>query len=199
MKPTRAVVALLAAGFLLSASSVFAQFSGFFSGYYAPANWTSTKYNNALYDSTAFVYTGLVPNSLEIDGAVDSQQQGQNPQPPASIIDYTITLAGSGLQPVTFNYSFTGINDGYDSAALLYDSGSGLQVIAVVTNFTGTTFTYSTSLLGGHTFGFRVYSNNDPNADALVITAVPEPSTVALITLGGVAVAWKARRRIVRR
>jgi hypothetical protein len=201
MKPTKAVVALLVAGFLLPASSVFGQFSGYFGGYYAPANWTATVYNNPLYDNTAFVDTSGVPNTLEIDGAVDAQHQVSNPQPPASIIDYTIVLAGSGLQPVAFNYRFTGTNDGYDSAALLYDPGTGLQVVAVVNTFDGSLQSYfnNTSFLGGHTFGFRVYSNNDNVADVLQIIAVPEPSSVALLTLGGGALLWRHRRRRVNR
>ncbi len=194
MRPTKAAVAILVTGFLLSASSAFAQFSGYFGGYYAPANWSSSVYGNPLYDTTATVVTTGVPNSLEIDGAVDSQTQVSTPQPPASVIDYTITLSGTGLQPVAFYFSFTGVNDGYDTASLLYDSGSGLQVVASATNYTGTVLSYSGSFLGGHTIGFRVTSNNDNVADALQIFAVPEPSSVALFTLGGAALVWHRRR-----
>ncbi len=201
MKLTKAAVALLATGFCLSASSVFAQFSGYFGGYYAPANWTSTVYNNPLYQNTAFVFTGGAPNSLQIEGAVDSQHQTSTPQPPVSIIDYTIVLSGSGLQPVQFNYAFTGTNDGYDSAALIYDSGSGLQVVAIVNTYDGSIQSYfnNTSFLGGHTIGFRVYSNNDSTPDVLQIIAVPEPSSAALLALGGGAFIWNRRRQLAKR
>src|SRR5271155_1479202 len=112
MRPTRAVVALLAAGFLLPASSVFGQFSGDFSGYYAPANWTESTYNNPTYDTTAFVDTSGAPGGIAINGAVDAQEQVSSPQLPVSIIDYSIVLSGSGLVPVEFDYAFTGVNDG---------------------------------------------------------------------------------------
>ena len=197
MKPTKAIVALLAAGFLLHADRVFAQFSGYFGGYYAPANWTATVYNNTTFDTTAFVDTSGAPNSVEINGAVDAQQQTSNPQLPVSIIDYTITLSGTGIQPVQFDYRFTGVNDGNDSAALIYDSGSGLVPVAIVNTFDGSLQSYfnDTSFLGGHTIGFRVYSNNDSTADVLQIIAVPEPSSIALFALGGVALVWRNRRR----
>jgi hypothetical protein len=52
----------------------------------------------------------------------------------------------------------------------------------------------STTFQGGHTFGFRVSSNNDNLADFLVISAVPEPSTLTFLGLGLSALFWKLRR-----
>jgi len=199
MKPSKAVVALLTAGFLLPAVPAFAQFSGYFAGYYAPTNWASSTYNNPTWAHTAFVYGGLAPNSLEIDGAVDSLQQVQSNQPPVSIIDYTIVLSGSGLQPVAFNYSFTGANDGLDGAAVIYGTGGSNAVFATLPITGGAVQTFSGTFMGGETIGFRVYSNNDNVADVLLITPVPEPSPVALAGLGGVALVWNARRRLFRR
>jgi hypothetical protein len=199
MKRQRAVFGLMGAAILLVANSALAQFSGFFSGYYAPANWTKTVWNNPLYQNTAFIYTGNAPSSLEIDGAVNSTQQNGVPTLPVSAIDYTITLSGSGLQPVAFIYSFAGLAvGGYDAAYLIYNNGSGLVEVAnLSTLLNGSQQSYfnNTSFQGGRTFGFRVYSNNDNLPDTLVISAVPEPSTLTFLTLGAGALLWNWRRR----
>ena len=202
MKQTKTSAGAIALALFIAAVSAFAvppeTFTGSFSGYYAPVKWTSARYNHAAYDYTAFVYTGNAPASLEIDGAVDSQQQVSASQPPVSIIDYFIVLDGTGLQPVAFNYSFTGAADGYDAAALIYDNGSGFQVVtSLSTLLNGTQQSYfnNTSFQGGQRFGFRVYSNNDNLPDALVISVVPEPSTLTFLGLGVGALFWKLRRR----
>ena len=184
---------------LLAGASAFAvppaNFSGYFSGYYAPANWTSQVYGNPSFQNTAFVYTGGVPESLEIDGAVNSLGQIGTPNLPISTIDYTIVLSGTGLQQVTFNYSFSGLAiGGYDSASLLYD-GAVVASLSTLLNSTQQTYFNNTTFQGGHTFGFRVNSNNDSLADTLIISAVPEPSAIALLGLGGSALLWRLRRR----
>jgi hypothetical protein len=186
---------MLAAALVLAATPALAQFSGYFSDYYAPVNWTRYVYNNLAFQSTALVNTGNAPKGIEIDGAVDAQQQASTAQAPASAIEYTIKLSGTGLQPVTFGYLFTGLADGYDSAQLIYNGGSGFQVIASLSALMGVQQTYTGSLQGGGTFGFRVLSNNDNNADILRITAVPEPSTFALIGLGAAVLLLKRGRR----
>jgi hypothetical protein len=202
MKRIDVIATLTAASFLLAGSTAQGQFAGEFSGQYTPEAWSRQVYGNPLYQDTAFVYAGNAPASLEIDGAVDSLQQVQTPQLPVSVIDYTITLGGDSLQPVTFNYSFLGQPDGYDAAALIYDNGSGLQVVAdLSTLLDGTQQTYfnNTSFQGGHTFGFRVYSNNDNLADVLVISAVPEPSALTLLVLGASLFCRKLLGRRARR
>jgi hypothetical protein len=195
MKRIKTRVGAIAVVLLLFGGSAFAQFSGYFSGYYAPANWASPVYGNPLYQSTAFLYTGGAPSSLEIDGAVNSLGQIGFPNLPVSTIDYTITLPGSGLQQVTFNYSFSGLAaGGYDSAALIYD-GSVVTSLSTLLNGTQETYFNNTLFQGGHTFGFRVNSNNDSLADALVISAVPEPSALTLLGLGAGALWLNWRRR----
>jgi hypothetical protein len=184
-------------GLLLISSSAFGSFSGYFSGYYAPENWTRYVYNNPVCQDTAYVNTGNTPNSLIVVGAVDSQQSGS--PLPVSIIDYTIVLDGSGLQPVAFNFAFFGLSSGgYDSAALIYEQGSKLKVVASLSALLdGTQQSYfnNTSFQGGHVFGFRVYSNNDSTPDTLRICAVPEPSGLTCLTLGVGALWWRLRRR----
>jgi hypothetical protein len=196
MKTVKTCFRAIALSVLLFGSSAFAQFSGYFGGYYAPANWSSRVYGNSLYESTAFVYTGGAPGSLEIDGAVNSQGQVGTPNPPASTIDYTIVLPGSGLQLVTFNYSFTGLADGYDSASIIYN-GTVVASLSTLMNGTQQTYFNNTTFFanGVNTFGFRVNSNNDSLADALIISAVPEPSAFSLLGLGAAALLWIRRRR----
>jgi len=186
-------------GLLLVGGSAFGQFSGYFSGYYAPENWTRYVYSNPAYQDTAYVNTGNTPNALDIVGAVNSQAQASGPQLPVSIIEYTIVLSGTGLQPVAFNYAFFGLPDGgYDSAALIYEKGNGLKVVtSLSTLLDGTQQSYfnNTTFQGGHVFGFRLYSNNDNMPDVLRIAPVPEPSTLSFLSLGLGTLWWRLRRR----
>ena len=196
MKKYQAGFSLVAVALLLATNSAVAQFSGYFNGYYAPANWTRFVSNNPLYQDSGFIYTVNAPDSLEIDGAVSALQQSNIAQPPVSIIDYSILLSGSGLQPIAFGYLFYGLADGYDSAELIYYNGSGAQVTASLSAVIGVQQTYSGQAMGGSTFDFRVYSNNDNLADRLIISAVPEPSTLTILGLGVSALLWKPRRRL---
>jgi hypothetical protein len=199
MKRQWAAIGLTSVVLSLAPGSAWAQFSGYFSGYYAPVNWTRYVWNNPSYDNTAFVYTGNAPSSLEVDGAVNSTQQNGVPTLPVSVIDYYITLSGSGLQPIAFIYSFSGLAaGGYDAAYLIYNNGSGFQEVAnLSTLLDGTQKSYSGSFQAGagRTFGFRVYSNNDNLPDALIISAVPEPSTLSFLILGAGTLLWNWRRR----
>jgi hypothetical protein len=192
MKRLRAACGLFGAAFLLAGSSALAQFSGFFGGYYAPANWTTVLASNATYQASARIDATGAAQSIEIIGAVDAMAQTQGPQPPASYIYYTVVLPNSGTQPIAFGYLFTGLADGYDGAQLISYNGNTPQVIA---NLVGQG-TYSTTLPGGTRFGFRVSSNNDTVPDTLVISAVPEPSTLTLVGLGAAALLWRTRRRL---
>ena len=177
--------------FLLASSSVFAQFAGEFTGYYAPSKWTTVLAGNAQYQNTATVQRYQGDKLLLMSGAVSAQT---TPQLPASVVDYTATLAGTGLQPVVFSYLFTGAADGYDLAQLIYDSGSGFQVIANFSTLIGVQQAYIGQLQGGSSFGFRLYSNNDNVAATLAISVVPEPSALALLGLGLGALLSRLRR-----
>jgi hypothetical protein len=195
MKRANLWVGVLVLPLLILVNSACAQFSGYFGGYYAPANWATTVGGNANFQSFAKVLSTTAPQSITIEGAVDPNQQIQEAQPPASYIDYSITLQGSGLQQVAFGYLFNGLNDGLDSAELIYYNGSGVQTSVQLNGSIGVEQTYSGQALGGNTIDFRVYSNNDNVADTLCIAAVPEPATVSLLSLGAGALLWRLRRR----
>ncbi len=192
MNLTKARWGAMVLAILLASPPVFAQFGGDFTGYYAPSKWSTVLTNNPQFQNTASVKRDQGSKLLTIAGAVSTQT---TPQPPASIIDFTIVLEGTGLQPVFFGYVFTGSADGYDAAQLIYDSGSGLQAIASLSALIGVQQSYSAQLQGGRTFGFRVYSNNDNVANTLVISAVPEPSTLTFLSLGAGALWLRLRRR----
>jgi hypothetical protein len=194
MKRTKARRSAVLLTFLLASGTAFAQFDGFFTGYYAPSHWTTVLTNNAQFQHTANVQKQQ--NNLLISGAFDAHQKDPiAPQPPVSIIDLTIVLEGTGLQPVAFGYLFTGAADGYDKAQLICDSGSGFQVVADLSTSIGIQRLYSGQLQGGSTFGFRVHSNNDRNAVTLVLSPIPEPSALVLLALGAGAVLRHLRRR----
>ena len=196
MKRVKTSIVVIALSVLFVGSPAFAQFSGYFSGYYAPANWTTAVSGNVNFQSTARVFPANAPQSIEIDGAVDANQQIRAAQPPASIIDYSIVLQGAGLQPVAFGYLFNNaLADGYDAAQLIYYNGSGVQVTASLSGSIGVQQTYSGQALGGQIIDFRVYSNNDNVADTLTISVVPEPSTLSLLGFGVGALLWRLRRR----
>ena len=192
MNLTKARSGAMLLAFLFASPAAFAQFTGDFTGYYAPSKWTTVYTNNPQYQNTASVRRDQGNKLVTITGAVGAQT---TPQTPASIIDYTIVLDGTGLQPVAFGYLFTGSADGYDKAQLIYDSGSGFQVVADLSAFTGVQHAYVGQLQGGRPFGLRVYSNNDNVADTLVISVAPEPSTFGLLGLGASALVWRLRRR----
>jgi len=196
MKIYKRCIPVVAIALFLLGTRAFAQFSGYFSGYYAPGNWATAVGGNPSWQSTAQVDASKAAQSVEIIGAVDAQQQTSTPIMPLSTIDYTILLQGTGLQPVAFGYLFTGASDGYDSAQLIYYNGSGVQVTANLSAVISTQHTYSGQALGGRTIDLRVYSNNDNSADTLIISAVPEPSILTLLGLGASALLWKLRRRL---
>jgi hypothetical protein len=178
---------------LVAGNSALGQFSGYFSGYYAPANWTTFVTGNPSYQNTASGNASYAPSSLVIEGAVGPKGTEQLP---VSVIDYTIVLNGTGLQPVAFNYLFTGEAGGNDAAQLIYNNGSGVQVIANLSAAIGIEQTYIGQLQGGGTFGFQVDSNNENSADTLTICPVPEPSTLTFLGLGVSALWWNLRRRL---
>ena len=72
MKALRSGSKIIAAAFLLAGTSAFGQFLGYLSGYYAPAKWTTFVSGNPLHQTTAFVYTGNAPQSVEITRAASS-------------------------------------------------------------------------------------------------------------------------------
>ena len=115
---------------------------------------------------------------------------------PPSYMSYTITLAGSGVVPVNFNYLYSQeTHASSDAAYLVYDSGTGLQEVANFSTVVNTEQTFSGSFEAGHTIGFLIVSDNDAFANFLQVSAVPEPSALALMGLGAAAILWQARRR----
>jgi hypothetical protein len=63
---------MIAGTFPSACTGAFAQFSGYFSGYYAQAQWTTFVSRNPLYQTTAFVYSGTPPQSVEITRTASS-------------------------------------------------------------------------------------------------------------------------------
>jgi len=197
MSKTKSRGGIAVAAFFLASSSAFAQFSGYFVGYYAPANWNTYMYNNTAYQGSADVDTSYAPGSLVMNGAFSTKSKAKKPQLPVSIVDYNIVLQGTGLEPILFNYLFTGAADGYDAAEFIYYNATGAQVVQSLSTVIGVEQTFSAQAMAGQTIDFRLISNNDHAPDQLTICqSVPEPSTLALLGLGTAALLWRARQRL---
>lgn len=191
MKNRNFAFSLALAVLSLSTVGAFAQFSGVFSGYYAPSDWTIAVSGNPTYDNFAGVITTGAPDNVTIYGAFGF---GTVPSTP-SIIDYSIVLSGSGPVEVSFSYTF--FNPGFvqDKAEVL-DNG---VVVANLTAVNSQYYSNPGTFMGGQTLDFRVFSANVNQFDFLEIAPIPEPSTLTLAGLGGAALLFKLRRKTARR
>lgn len=191
---SRSFVRVLVSGFLLlTTAAAFAgtgNFTGSFSGFYAPANWVVTVSGNPLYQNSATVSTGGAPNNVTIIGAVGGNS---SPTTPYSVIDYSTTIQGSAIgesESVSFSYAF--FNPGaIPNGAEVLDNG------VVVGNLlaSGNEFVMPTGFVAGSTLEIQVTSGNTPFTDILEITPIPEPSTAALTSLGCAFLFWQSRRK----
>jgi hypothetical protein len=187
---------LVAGVALFSTATAFAgtgNFTGSFSGFYAPANWVITFSGNPLYQNTAVVSTGGAPNNVTIIGAVGP---GTTANTPFSVVDYSTTIQGSTLgeaESVSFSYAFFNPS-GVPNAAEVLDNG------VVVGNLspTGSQFVMTTGFTAGSTLEIQVTSANTSFPDVLEIAPIPEPSTIALGTLSGAILLWQSRRKFSR-
>ncbi|MDB6021380.1 MAG: hypothetical protein JWQ04_1237 [Pedosphaera sp.] len=192
MNITRVMASLILAANLLSTSSALADFTGSFSGIYAPANWTIAVSGNPTYQNSAQVDTSGAPDIVTIYGALGV---GTVPSAP-SIIDYSILLPGGSPNAQSISFGYTFFNPlGSPAAAQVLDNG---VVVGSLQNGTSL-FQLDGDFQGGGVLTFRVVSGNVNQADFLQITPVPEPSTLALASLGGAALLLQFRRQPVKR
>src|SRR5580704_2195285 len=109
MKAGRFIPSLTIGIALLSTLPAFAgsgDFSGSFSGFYAPANWNTVKSGNLAYQSSASVSTAGAPNTVVISGAVGPNSA---PTTPFSVITYSTTIQGGSVgesESISFSYAF---------------------------------------------------------------------------------------------
>ena len=163
-------------------------FTGSFSGIYAPNNWQIAVSGNPAFDGSAGVLTGGAPNNVTIVGAIGP---GSIQTPPVSVIDYS-TVLGQGASSVSFTYTFLNpINDPVNVAELF----NGSKLVATLTSINQQYRSNPGDFTGGDTLDFRVISANENQVDILEISPIPEPSTLALAGLGAAAFLLRLRRK----
>jgi len=67
---------MIAGALPVAGTRVFAEFSGYFRGYYAPVQWTAFVRGNPMHQTTAFVASGTARQSVEPSRAAPSASQG---------------------------------------------------------------------------------------------------------------------------
>ena len=161
-----------------------------FSGYYAPANWTTTNTN-----ADGSVNSASAPASITITG-------GNNGSGLAGTTDFTRAAQTTGI--VSFNWSYTTTDggdpsfpNGSDPAGYLLNGVFFQLTVGQTSPQSGTNVTFNVT--AGQIFGFRVRTeDNGFGPGVFTISnfsqAVPEPSTFLLLA-PGIGIFWLLRRR----
>jgi len=192
MKAGRHIQCLIIGISLLSSVAAFAgsgNFTGSFSGFYAPANWVTVKSGNPAYQNSASVSTAGAPTTVVISGAVGPNTATTTP---FSVINYSTTVQGGSVgesESISFSYTF------FDPAVIAHDAevlDNGVFVADLPAS--GSQFNMPTGFVAGDTLEIQVTSGNLTAPDVLTIAPVPEPSTMALAGIGGIILLWQSRR-----
>jgi hypothetical protein len=164
-----------------------------FSGYYAPENWLTTHVPDADTDKGS-IDESSEPGSIALIGSDTGSEL-------FSRLEFTIAAPAAGT--VSFDWSYVSSDaDGpeFDPAGYLLngaitqlsDNGGGATQGAQV----------SFTVMAGDRFGFYLQSNDNLSGSATLTISnfsapIPEPASVAMMSLGllGVAVAAARRRR----
>jgi hypothetical protein len=196
MKAGRSIQCLTIGVALLSTVPAFAgsgDFTGSFSGFYAPANWNTVKSGNPAYQNSASVSTAGAPTTVVISGAIGPNT---TPTTPFSVINYSTTIQGGSVgEPESISFSYTFFDPGVvPNDAEVLDNG----VFVADLPASGSQFNMPTGFVAGDTLEIQVTSGNLTAPDVLTIAPVPEPSSIFLASIGGVILLWQSRRKFVR-
>jgi hypothetical protein len=186
LRMVHVLVAIFCLAALANAGEVF---NGYFTGDFAPANWTLTNSNGG--DGYQVVNSS---SSVSVYGANNAEEGGF-----PNYTTFSITAPSTGTVNVSWLYNT------YDCCGSYYDP-AGYEVNGVYSQLTASNYNEGVSQMGevsfwvnaGDTFGFYVYSTDSCcGAGEITISptaAIPEPSTVGYL-IGGLAALWFARRR----
>jgi hypothetical protein len=101
--------------------------------------------------------------------------------------------------PVLFSGYFSGRDAGTGGGNVAIFSGASLIAAAPRVTTTGTNTPWAqsiatTSTLAPGTYQFRAFIDDPANVDQVSVTIVPEPATLSLLALGGLALLRRRRR-----
>lgn len=179
------VVLALSLSGLASADTIF---TGDFTGYYAPGNWTLVTG-----EGDGYVDASGAPGRLWIYGSDNGNHEVPVPLP--AYTDYLITAPGTGLVEVSLLYrSFDTDGPEWDPAGYVVN-GVRTQLSDDAGDVSQGAFRVSFAVNEGDTFGFYVYSLDGLwGRGAAGVGPIPEPATYALMGLGLLLVGFVARR-----
>jgi hypothetical protein len=200
MKKTIVMAAL---GLAASAVSSFGQGSVIFSSYSANGTAGVATYLGLAGSSTT------IPSSFHADlyafaGAVSDPVNTSLATGPGSITAIPLGLTDLNVTGVTYNQSYAGLNY-FNSGVVTTPTPTGAGITFEVVAFNGST--YANSTIRGRSGSFTMASLNAAPAPlnhlgdngqpfpVMYVTSVPEPTTLALAGLGGLASLIALRRK----
>ena len=164
-----------------------------FSGYYAPSNWTIGHLPDAPTDQGTVDPT-MAPVSITLNGSDTSPLAPSN----FSRLNFTITAPAAGQVSFDWSYLSNDSGPGFDPAGHLLN-GATTQ-LTVDSGAFAQSGQLSFNVTAGQAFGFYVLSNDNFGGNAVLTISnftapIPEPASVAMMSLGLLGIAGVAARR----
>lgn len=154
----------------------------------APTGWTMSDGTVDIIGNPGF-FDFLPGNGRYIDMDGSTGDAGK--------ITRQITLVQDMLYTLSFDLAGNQRNSGQESVAVVFGSTGASYTLAQSLNFITFSMTFTPTTTGAYTLSFEGAGRDNIGMllDNVNVTAVPEPSTYALMALGLAAIGAAARRR----